>query len=185
MEDYYEHDLHDQSIRAEIAAYKISEPNDVVNEMHSVFGTEIIKLPAPLEQYYRQYFKDRSNIGRYAASYRSAFTSRETKVNQYDRQLSSLKSSITSDENALSNKLKIINSEKSQLDGLRSTGNNAAYNIEVPIYNSTVENYNTLIDQLRGMIASYNATVNKRNELALEENHLAQELNSNSTLINQ
>src|SRR5262249_17898052 len=44
--DYYEHDLHDQRIQDVIAAYKLSEPNDVVNEMHAVFGTEIAKLPA-------------------------------------------------------------------------------------------------------------------------------------------
>src|SRR5665213_3192248 len=63
--DYYNHDLHDQRVRDTIAAYRKSEPHDVVNEMHSVFGSEIAHLPAGLEQYYKHYFTDRSKVTGY------------------------------------------------------------------------------------------------------------------------
>jgi hypothetical protein len=185
LENYYKTDLHDPTILAEIAAYKKSEPNAVVNEMHSVFGTEVSNLPKPLEAYYKRYFTDRKKIAAYAAAYRSAFSEREAKVKQYDVQLSTMKATINTDEASLTAQLQKLHSDKNQLDADKSSGNIAAYNAAVPEYNAEVDAYNTLAETVRGLIPQYNQIVSRRNAIALEENHLVQELSSTVKAVQQ
>src|SRR5690349_20404233 len=91
MLDYYHHDLHDQQLLDTIASYQKSEPNDVTNEMHSVFGTEADNLPAPLEQYYKKFFDNRQKTVAYSTGYEQEFTSRKAAVAAYDQQLTELK----------------------------------------------------------------------------------------------
>lgn len=183
LEHYYATGLHDPTIKAEIAAYKVSEPNDVVNEMHSVFGTEVADLPGPLEQYYKKYFTDRQKIAEYAASYRSAFTKRESQIRQYDAQLQNMKTTITNDESTLRGELNEIHIKQTALDAERSSGDNAAYNSGVSDYNVLVGTYNSLVGQVKSLITNYNAVVVKRNAIALQENRLSDELDASATPI--
>ncbi len=185
LQQYYTTRLRDPTIRTEIAAYQKSEPKDVVNEMHSIFGTEVANLPGPLEQYYRHYFVHRKIVAQFAASYRSAFTKREAIIKQYDAQLRSLKNEINMDESTLQTELSEINSMQSTLDAERSAGDNAAYNRGVAPYNSLVDTYNSLVDQVRYRIYLFNTLVVKRNAIALQENKLARELNSSAEPISQ
>jgi hypothetical protein len=178
LENYYQHDLHNPTILAEIAAYRKSEPHDVVNEMHSVFGTEVDNLPPPLESYYKQYFVNRKKIAQYAAAYRSALTGREAVVTRYDSQLAGLKSEITADRTSLDAKLQNIDNLKLKLATDRQSGTATAYNNDVALYNTTADSYNILVSSLRNVINQYNIIVTKRNALALEENHLSEELDS-------
>lgn len=178
LENYYRHDLRNPTVAAEIAAYKQSEPHAVVNEMHSVFGTEIANLPAPLEQYYKQYFTDRQKITQYASDYRSAFTYRETSIKQYDAQLSKLYPKITEDKAKLDTQLAAITAAKAQLDAEQSSDNTNAYNADVPTYNAAVDSYDSLIISTRQIVLRYNDIVDKRNAIAFEEQQLSQALNS-------
>ncbi len=182
LQDYYAHALHDSAIQAEIAAYKKSEPHDVVNEMHSVFGTEVLNLPPALESYYRRYFIDRKEIAQFSAQYRSVFSSRETEVANYDAELAQMKSEIATSESNLNTQLSAIDSEKSQLDAARASGPTSNFNSEVANYNQTVNTYNTLVDNTRSLITSYNQIVSERNAVAIQENQLSAELNSASTI---
>jgi len=184
LTSYYQHGLADQRIKETIAAYKKSEPNDVVNEMHSVFGTEVAKLPAPLEQYYKQYFTDRSKIAAYTAKYQGEFTSRQDQVATYDMQLKTLSVQITADEAQLNQQKAAIDSQNSQLQHERSSGQVAAYNSGVASYNQAVNSYNALLGSAKSLINQYNDIVDKRNAIALEEQQLAQELSANSLTSN-
>jgi hypothetical protein len=67
-------DMNDQRITDVLAEYKKSEPTELLNEMHSIFGTELDKLNPDLEAYYRQYFNDRSKVVGFAQKYESVFT---------------------------------------------------------------------------------------------------------------
>jgi hypothetical protein len=178
LQDYYQHDLHDQRIIDTINAYKQSEPNDVVNEMHSVFGTEIQTLPTPLENYYKRYFTDRSQIAAYAASYESEFTTRKTQIAAYDAQLSDLKAQINSQEADLKAKATAIDAARSRLDAQRSSGNIEAYNAAVPGFNAQVDAYNSEVASTKDLVAQYNDIVAKRNAIVLEEQQLTQALDS-------
>lgn len=178
--DYYKHDLHDKRIQDTIAAYKQSEPTQVVNEMHSVFGTEIKNLPAPLENYYKRYFTDRQKIAEYAAQYEAAFTSRQSQVAQDDTQLASMKSQITADEASLQAQQKTISSDQAKLEDLKNSGDYTGYNNGVPGFNAEVDTYNSLVDTTRSLIAQYNQLVEARNAIAVEENQLVQDISSSS-----
>jgi hypothetical protein len=178
--DYYQHDLTDQRIKNTIAAYQKSEPNDVVNEMHSVFGTEVAKLPGPLETYYRQYFTDRAKVAAYTASYQGEFTSRQQQVAEFDAQLKSMKAQIETNETSLNQQQAALSSQNQQLQAQRSSGQVAAYNAGVAGYNQAVGRYNSLLMSTKSLINQYNDIVSKRNSLALEEQQLAQELSASS-----
>ena len=174
--NYYQHDLHDPRLLTTIAAYKQSEPGQVVNEMHSVFGTEVMNLPTPLENYYKQYFTNRQKIAGYAAQYEAAFTSRKNQVTQDDSQLANIKNQINADEASLQAQQKTISSDQAKLEDLKNNGDYADYNNGVPAFNTEVDTYNSLVDTTRSLISQYNQLVVARNAIAIEENQLSQDL---------
>lgn len=180
LTDYYQHGLTDPRVQDTIAAYKKSEPNDVVNEMHSVFGTEIANLPAPLEAYYTQYFTNRSAVTAYTASYQAEFTDRQNKVTAYDAQLKTMKQQIDTNQAALDQQKAQLTRQAQQLDTERSGGQVAAYNAGVVTYNRAADAYNALLASTKDLIQQYNTTVDARNAVALEEQQLTQELSANA-----
>ena len=184
LEDFYKNDLKDPRIISTIEAYKKSEPNDVVNEMHSVFGTEIVKLPAQLEAYYTKYFTNRSQVANFAAQYQSEFTTRQAVITQDDAQLASLKNRIDQLEDSLRLKQSGINNVQANLRSLRNSNQIEAYNAEVPEYNRLVNSYNADLDAVRGLIEQYNSLVAQRNAVASETDQLTKELTSNQQPIN-
>lgn len=181
--DYYHHGLTNQTVEAQIASYRKTEPTQVVNEMHSLFGTEIGNLPPQLEQYYSQYFTDRSTVVQYFNDYEGAFSSRQQVINQDDQQLDSLKGQINSDESDLTSRQTIINAEQTTLTNERNSGNILAYNTGVPAYNSLVDQYNAEVKTVQSLINQYNQIVATRNALALEEQQLVQDLSTHAAPI--
>ena len=179
LKDYYEHSLTDQRIIDTMNAYKQSEPTELYNEMHSVFGTEVANLPADLEAYYTQYFTDRAKVTSYAASYESEFTSRRDQVTQYDAQLASLKQTIDANEATLATQQADLAAQMAVISSLNST-DTATYNAQVRSYNRAVDAYNALRRQTQDDINTYNALVDKRNALVLEEQQLMQSLSPQS-----
>ena len=183
LQDYLAHGLHDQRIIDTIASYRKSEPNDVTNELHSIFGTEVANLPAGLEQYYQRYFTDRAKIVGYAAAYQAEFTSRQAAVKQADEQLAAVKDQITSSQADLTTRNAAIVSAQKTLLSERGT-NPASYNAAVPAYNKMVEDYNAEVQTVKTMIENYNNLIVSRNQIVLEEAKLVNELNSTATPIN-
>ncbi len=177
LQDFYEHDLQDKRIKDTIDLYKKIEPNDVVNEMHSVFGTEVANLPSALETYYKQYFANRSQVAQFAARYQSEFTSREAQIAAYDTQLKTMKTQIDNDQSSLDQEYQTLVSKKAQLDALRDR-NVTAYNANVEPYNNSVGTYNAHVVALKNLITQYNGLVDERNAIAIQENQLGQALNS-------
>ena len=167
LENYYA-SLHDQRIIETINLYKQSEPNDVVNEMHSIFGTEIASLPAPLEQYYNRYFTNRAAVAAFAAKYQSEFTSREDKIKADKTRLDNMKAAITTEEAQLQSQFDKINSDRARLEGLRSSGQVEQYNAGVAGFNAEVSAYNAGVGRLRTDIATYNQLVEEYNSIASE-----------------
>jgi len=184
LTDYYQHGLKDARVRSTIDDYKKSEPNDVVNEMHSVFGTEVANLPSGLENYYSRYFTDRSKVTEFAASYESEFTSRQAAAANYNSQLTSLKSQIDNMEADLKSKQTSIDSQQANLVSLKNAGKYSAYNAGVPGYNALIDAYNAEVDSVKNLINQYNTILANLKAVALEEDQLVQELSTNVKQIN-
>lgn len=171
LTDYYNHDLKDQRIISTINSYKKSEPNDVVNEMHSIFGTEVPNLPTALANYYNKYFSDRTAVVDYAQNYEAEFTKRISIYNADLAQLKQLKADIENQENQLRAQLAEIQSERASVE-------NSSDQATVDAYNAKVRAYNSGVVQLRNQISSYNDLVEDINQIAAELRSLQQSLSS-------
>jgi hypothetical protein len=179
LQDFYDTRVSDTRIRATIDQYRKTEPNDVVNEMHSIFGTEIAQLTPELETYYGRYFSDRAKVVQYAASYSHEFTDRQQQVAAYDAQLKQLKATIDANTSSLGEDQTHLRAMRSQLDSERAS-DPAQYNRDVDSYNAQVNAYNAKITATRNLINQYNDLVDKRNAIALEEQQLAQAISGSS-----
>jgi hypothetical protein len=180
LTDYYNSGLTDPNIKAQIASYKQTEPHDVVNEMHSLFGTEVGNLPPQLEQYYAQYFTNRAAVVADYNNYQAAFSTRLNAIKQDDSQLATIKAQINADNADLKNRDAAINGQQNTLDQEKSSGDVTAYNNGVPGYNAQIDAYNAEVQAVHQLVTQYNQLVSARNGLALEEQQLSQELSGNT-----
>jgi hypothetical protein len=172
--------MHDERLAKTIDQYKVTEPNDIPNELHSILGTEIKDLPPNLETYYKQYFSDRQKIVSYAQAYEDAFISRETQIKTIENDLASLKTKIDTLQNNLNSQRAGLDGQRAELDRLESSGDIAAYNSRVPAFNAAVRAYNTSIQTYKAYIGQYNALVNQHNDLVTQEQQLVHALDASS-----
>jgi uncharacterized protein YukE len=161
-----------------VEQYRQADASVVPNELHSILATEVAVLPAELEEHYKQFFDDRSQVVALAERYEAAFTKREEQIARFDRQLASLETSINSARQEIDGLNIDLQNQRQQLDGLLSSGNASAYNNSVEDYNAAVQDYNRLLKSTEADIQSYNRLVKERNEIALEERELYQSLDS-------
>lgn len=178
LQDYADNQLQNERISVALQGYRKSEPGQELNEMHSMFGTEIAKLPTELENYYGQYFLDRQKVVAAADAYQAAFTSRQASIKQYDAQLETLNGRIKSDAQQLNDMADEIDRDRRQLDGYRNSGNIEAYNSGVEPFNARVNSYNALLEAARLRISQYNALVKERNDIAAQTIELQQAIDS-------
>ena len=178
LQDYYNNQLQDQTIKDTVDGYRKSEPDDLVNEMHSIFGTQVANLPTELEDYYKQYFSDRAKLVSYYNAYDKAFSGRQAKIKEYDNQLQAWKGQIDSLEKDLTSQESSLNAQRSALNAQRSRGDYEAYNSGVDSYNAAVVAFNADLAQLKRLVNSYNDMINQRNAIAFEEQQLMESLNT-------
>jgi hypothetical protein len=179
LRDYYNHQLADERVRKTIENYRSFEPDELTNEMHSIFGSEVVDLPPALEQYYQRYFTDRSKVVAFATQYENEFTSRQQAIKSDDDQLSALKKQIDTLKADLTSRQKALEADSARLQQLKSQGNAQAYNAGVPGYNASVNVYNSEIEQSKILIDKYNALVAQRNAIVLEAQQLTNAIDSN------
>ena len=176
--DYYQHGLKDPVIKSQLAAYRQTEPHDVVNEMHSLFGTEVTTLPPALENYYRRYFTDRTRVTAYYDAYQAAFTNRVSEIKRDDAQLKVWKQQINAQKAELQRQQQALTAQKAALDSRRASGNVTGYNAGVAGYNQAVKVYDDGVGVLTSLVDNYNALVQKRNSLVLETQALTDEISA-------
>lgn len=159
-----------ERLQKSIQAYKLRDEAVVLNEMHSIIGTELKELPKDLENYYSKYFKDRLKIVALADAYAAEFEDREKLIEAYDTQLTALNGEITRSQADLNAQNEELNKEKNELELLKK--NPKAFNDRVDGYNSKVNKYNDLVQKIKIIVEDYNSIVIKRNEIAVEEREL-------------
>ncbi len=133
----------DPELKERMADYARTEPGQEANELHSILATEQAVLPGELEQYYRRYFTNRSQIVAAHAAYEGVFSSRRAELEQ---ELATIRN--------LKGQLAVINR---QLEAYRSVGQISQYNALVPRQNHLVDDINARIDRYRVGVDEYNA----------------------------
>lgn len=180
---FQNHGLDDPIVESQIAGFTKSEPGAVLNEMTSLFGTEVQNLPASLTQFYAKYFNNRQVLLNYYDAYETAFTSRQQQVTAYDSQLNSLQIQITADQSQLKTEYASLLSDQTILNNLKSTNQIPLYNSGISSYNQLVDSYNNLVASSRSLVDQYNQIVAQRNSLVLEEQQLTKAITSNNQQI--
>jgi hypothetical protein len=178
LEDYYHNGLTDEAVKTKLDSYKKQQGTALVNEMHSIFGTEVRNLPPELETYYQRYFTDRAKVVSDREAYQGEFTRRQELVQQYDAQLAQLKKRITVNKATLEQEMTALTAKEKEINQDVAANNQATYSADVQEYNTTVSSYNTLLAETRGLITEHNDIVNKRNDIAVQEQQLQQALDS-------
>ncbi len=169
--------LTDKRVAKTLAAYRDSSTNEIFNEMHSIFGTELSTLPPALEQYYERYFSDRSKVVSLAQAYATAFVSREERIALLDAELAVQKTDIEADKAELEQQSTELSDDREELDQLRQS-DPEAYNTRVDSYNAAIRSYNDNLRSLKSQIAGYNIKIAERNSLALEEQQLVEAIDT-------
>jgi len=185
LQNFYQHDLRDQRIKDVLKSYEKSEPGEQLNEMHSIFGTEIAKLPGPLEAYYKRYFSNRIKVAAYAERYQGVFTTRQETIKKDDAQLAAWKKQINANEATLKVQQSDLERLQAHMTEVKKSGDAGGYNALVPSYNSQVEAFNELLGQAKALIIKYNQLVEARNALAVEAQGLEKALSGSLTPIGQ
>lgn len=173
------HDLKaSEKLKKKIASYKSSEPDQLQNEMHSIFATEAPDLPAELEEYYKQYFTDRSKVIALHQKYQAEFDQRIAQIEAYDAQLTALKEQIEANKKELETREKELKQLRAQLDAYLAANRVEEYNAAVPGFNAKVVAYRNLVNRTNGMVDEFNGILAARNALAVQERQLEAAIDS-------
>lgn len=170
--------LDDDRIKATVAQYQAADPGSVPNELHSILGSEVRNLPPELEHYYSRYFTNRLVVVGFSEQYESEFTSRQQQVNNYDKQLASLKITIEANQQELALQKTALETQRDQLNQLKASRQYDQYNAQVDSYNAAVNSYNSLVSETKQQITQYNSIVSARNALVVEVQQLVQAIDS-------
>jgi hypothetical protein len=111
----------------------------LMNEIHSILGSEFAGLSPALEAYYARYFADRSAV--VAARHRT-LGAREDEIRRLKAEVDELDTRIT----AL----------RADQDTFRANGDFRSYNAYVGVVNGLIDRYNENIRSLNALIQEYN-----------------------------
>jgi len=174
-----------KELKEKIDSYKTSEPGQLLNEMHSIFGTEAGDLPPELEAYYNQYFTNRQKVLALHQSYRAEFDQRIQKIDGYDRQLTNLKGQIESDKADIEAMETDLRQKRLQLNAYLADNQIAEYNAAVPSFNAEVVSYRSLVAATNKKVDRFNRLLATRNALAVQERQLEAAIDSNVKTANE
>ncbi len=164
----------DQRIRDNIDNYR-KQGADIINELHSILGTEVHSLPPELEQYYQRYFTDRAAIVAASERYEGAFTSLKDQAQRIGDELQQLKSTITSLEQSLAQQQASLEADRANV---KTQDQAYAFNARVRAYNDQVAYINQLVSR-------YNSLRDQYNQLAVQQQQLFQSIDSRPTVQGQ
>jgi hypothetical protein len=115
-----------EALRATLRQYRISEPGQENNELHSILGTEYRNLTPALETYYAKFFANRLAVVAESEAWESVFSDLKAKIQRTEKQIRDLRAEMAED---------------------RRRNNIAAYNAKVPRVNALVNQYNADVQQ--------------------------------------
>jgi DNA repair exonuclease SbcCD ATPase subunit len=138
----------------------------VVNEMHSIFGTEISALPVSLENYYKRYFNNRQAVTDLSDQYEAVFSQNKQQLDSLKGKIGQLKTELNGDKSVIENEQDALLAESRRMQSLLSSGRTAEYN-------SAVGPYNARVAHLRSLISAYNSKIKQVNSLVEQYNSLA------------
>ncbi|HMR72579.1 MAG TPA: hypothetical protein PKD68_01070 [Candidatus Saccharibacteria bacterium] len=146
-----------------IESYKKTEPNEVINELHSIIGTEVATISPELESYYARYFSDRVGVVSLKEKYESVFTDLADKQESLVRELEASAGSINTRQAAYTAALQQLNADIEQFNKW-AKANTASYEE----FTSRREQLEQRISALEQERVSLNTTISTYNKKKVE-----------------
>ncbi|MBC7746757.1 hypothetical protein H7Y40_02115 [Pedobacter sp.] len=114
----------DKRIQALIAVYARTEPGERLNELHSIFATELVTVTPELEAYYAQYFNDRAAVAVLSQQYEKVFSSLNQQQDALVTELNTLADSISARTQAYNRDTEQLNQD---VDSFNNRANSGGY----------------------------------------------------------
>jgi hypothetical protein len=114
------------SLRNQLRQYRISEPGQENNELHSILGTEHRNLTPALDAHYAKFFSNRLAVVQASEQWEAVFSQLKAKIQLTEKEIRDLRADMAED---------------------RRRNNIAAYNSKVPRVNALVRQYNEDVQQ--------------------------------------
>jgi len=160
----------DPRITEALGEYEQIVGTDLDDEAHSLIGTLVRDLPAPLERHYARYFGVRAAVVDAFEAYRHVFDELQA---TYDR--------LAAEVDALSAELATLDSQVSgaaaeasrlfrEIESLRSQGRIDESNALVDSQNAAASRANSLAARFNALVATYNSKVDELNNAAVNVN---------------
>lgn len=143
--------------------YKKTEPNAVVNELHSIFGTELASLPAELETYYGKYFVNRQTVVGLKNQYEKVFTDLRNRQNELVSELNAIAADVAARQAAYARDLADLNASISEFNTWNQSGQ-----ATVPEFNARRSQLQQRINQLQAESESINSAIDTYNSKKAE-----------------
>ena len=173
--------IDDKHVKDLIDAYNRTEPGQLDNEMHSILGTEVGKLPPDLEAYYSRYFADRSKVVSYAQHYQAVFTDLQNQQESLLGDLNSLADKINSQTTKLNDQLSQFNSDVTAFNTKAESGGFATqdeFNTARAGLVARQQQLQTERDGIQSLIDEYDAKRQELQDLNFEASSLERSINS-------
>ena len=177
----------DQELLDLVKIYAQTEPGRELNELHSLFATEVADLLPELENYYKKYFADRSKVVQVYQKYHQVFADLDARAAELKRQLEIKNAEIAAtmaqyqtDVNALSLDIDEFNRCAQTLNCFASQ---AAFGQARAKLIARQNALKSTASQINSQIEQYNIGVAELNALGIEAQKLNQSIDSHAPLI--
>jgi hypothetical protein len=157
----------DARIEELLTEYEAVQPGSRDTELHSLLGTQVRDLPAPIERYYRRYFTDRSVIVDAFDAYAHVFDDLKGRYDQLDAEAQSLAGELAGLQAEIEAAGQEADRLTNEIDALRDQGRIDESNQLVGSQNAAVGRANELANTYNARVDDYNAKIAELNELAI------------------
>ncbi len=142
-----------------IKYYESSEPGAVVNELHSIFGTEVRDLSPELEAYYKQYFTDRLAVVSFKEKYEKVFTDLADQQTELVNEMNTIARDVNTRQAAYQTSLATLNANIAAFNTWAQSGtaSQSEYNTRRAALQRQISALDTERSAINAEIDSYNA----------------------------
>lgn len=160
-------------LKERMKSYQITDNSVLLDEVHSILGTEVIKLSNYLENHYQKYFKDRAYIIKQAHLFKAQFDKRIHRISEYDGLIQANKEQIEDQKRSLDRLQNEYTLRMAEADSAKNNSDYETYNNLVPEINKLSNLLQESQKKANELIESYNALIRLRNNFVKDSNEFA------------
>ena len=171
----------DPAFKERLAYYERNEPYELDNELHSILATEIETLPPELENYYKEYFYDRSRVVRFHQAYEGIFNKLKNQADELSEDIDRYEAAINPSIEEYNTKSQQLNDTVSQFNDRAASGNfssEAQFRLERQQLTAQSDELDARRRSIEQSIVDYRAAVSAYNDISVETQQLSDSINS-------